>query len=264
MSTSSHRRASPWLQRKISEHARAAPPTEQTSRARRVSQSLGHHSIAVATQGEVLPKPLQRNNNRMSARRQPQADQKPLIPSTAEPSIRRPTADEWFHAVSEEPPLSAATVTEPPSIPATDPHVSNRRKAVLAALGALALLGIAAIGVIWTLTTNDGTSDLAKCDTWLRTQFVNHPEIITSTQNANAAVVAIQDQRTADCPRNAWNPLVSSITKTREGSIEVTFVTVGRTSNGQPVTMPAAGKPRWIYLAAETGGTQRPPATCRP
>ena len=177
----------------------------------------------------------------MFARQQPQTDQTPLIPPTAEPSPRRPTADEWFHAVSDEPSASESHAHQ----------AGSQKKPVLAAVGVLALLAITAISIIWMLTTNDDNSDLTQCDTWLRTQFVNYPEITTSTRNANAAVAAIQEQRTADCPRNAWNPLVSNITKTPDGNIEVRFATVGRTSNGQSATMTAAGQSRWIYMAAE-------------
>ena len=182
----------------------------------------------------------------MFERQQQYTGQTPLTPPTAKPSPRRPTADEWFHAVSVEPP-----VIEPPVIESQDRQSGSQKRPILIGIGALALLAITVISVIWTLTTTDDTSDLAKCDTWLRAQFVNHAETTASARNANAVVGAVQDQRAADCPRNAWNPLVSSITQTRYGNIEVRFATAGRTPNGQAVTMPAAGTPRWIYVAAE-------------
>ena len=192
----------------------------------------------------------------MFVRQQTRKAQTPLIPPTAEPSTRRPTADEWFHVVSDEPPASEPQASEPqasePQASEPQDHQAGSRKTpALAVVGVLTILIIAVIGIISILTTNGGTSDLAKCDTWLRAQFVNSPEITASARNANAAVAAIQEQRAADCPRNAWSPLVSNITQTQDGNIEVRFAATGRTSNGQAVTMPAAGTPRWLYAAAE-------------
>ena len=182
----------------------------------------------------------------MFERQQQYTGQTPLIPPTAKPSPRRPTADEWFHAVSVEPPA-----IEPPAIEPHDHQSGSQKRPILIGIGALALLAITVIGVIWTLTANDDTSNLAKCDTWLREQFAHHAETTASVRNANAVVGAVQDQRAADCPRNAWNPLVSSIAQTRDGNIEVRFATAGRTPNGQAVTMPATGTPRWLYVAAQ-------------
>ena len=73
-------------------------------------------------------------------------------------------------------------VTEPPAIESQDRQSGSQKRPILIGIGALALLAITVIGVIWTLTTTDDASDLAKCDTWLRAQFVHHAETTASVQ----------------------------------------------------------------------------------
>ena len=132
------------------------------------------------------------SRKQVSMRQQPQTDQTPLIPPTAGPSTLRPTADEWFHVVSDEPLVSEPPTSEPPASEPQDHQAGSRKTPALAVVGALTIQIIAAIGITWILTTNGGTSDLAKCDTWLRAQLVNSPGIAASARNANAAIAAIQ------------------------------------------------------------------------
>ena len=89
---------------------------------------------------------------------------------------------------------------------------------------------------------------LTVCDTWLRAQLRSS----TATPNTNAtndAIKAIQAGRPAQCPPGAWNPVVNDLGRDHLGNIDVRFRTTNTNLLGTSVTMPADGKPRWVYLA---------------
>ena len=90
-------------------------------------------------------------------------------------------------------------------------------------------------------------TDLTVCDTWLREQLDS--PAVTSVQDANAAITDIQANRPNQCPPGAWNPVVDNVAKDYVGNIDVKFWITNTNLRGTPVTMPADGTPRWVYLA---------------
>ena len=89
---------------------------------------------------------------------------------------------------------------------------------------------------------------LTVCDTWLRAQL-NSSTATPNTNATNDAIEAIQAGRPAQCPPGAWNPVVNDLGRDHLGNIDVKFWTTNKNLRGTAVTMPADGKPRWVYLA---------------
>ena len=85
------------------------------------------------------------------------------------------------------------------------------------------------------------------CDAWLREKLAS-PKV-SSAQNANAAIKAIQDNSPNQCAPSAWNPVVRTTAKDHVGNIDVQFWKTKIKLQGTAVTMPAEGSQRWVYLA---------------
>ena len=91
---------------------------------------------------------------------------------------------------------------------------------------------------------------LAQCDTELRAQLTV-PELTPSVANANATIIAIQQQRTDSCRAKYWNPLVTNADSDHLGNIDIKLHTGPGNADGTAVTTPADGRQRWVYLAEE-------------
>ena len=115
----------------------------------------------------------------------------------------------------------------------------------------MALLTVVAIAAVAASVLSDNEADPSKCDALLRKQLVNSPQVSANTANANATVSAIQDQRTNECRKDAWNPVVTSIARHRGGNIEVEFSTTGGISRNAAITTPEINAARWLYVATE-------------
>ena len=143
-------------------------------------------------------------------------------------------------------------------------------KSILIGVGGGVLLVAAAIALIaFSLTDNEPTDNsnaYLKCDAWLQQQLVGSPHAAANAENANTVVDYVQSQRPDSCPPEAWNPLVTDITKDHEGNIDISFSTTTGNIRGTAVTMPAESAPRWAYSADQNtwGPRQRTPDQTRP
>ena len=137
------------------------------------------------------------------------------------------------------------------------PHANRRPPwGKIVRIGIAAFCAIMAVIIVVAITMNIQPSGanppnqpgLTVCDTWLRAQLSSS----TATPNTNAtndAIKAIQAGRPAQCPPGAWNPVVNDLGRDHLGNIDVKFRTTNTNLLGTAVTMPADGKPRWVYLA---------------
>ena len=89
---------------------------------------------------------------------------------------------------------------------------------------------------------------LTSCDHWLRAQLRSY-DSTPNTHAANEEIENIQGWNPDQCPPGAWNPVVNKLGRDHVGNIDVRFQTTNTNLRGTAVTMPADGKPRWVYLA---------------
>ena len=89
---------------------------------------------------------------------------------------------------------------------------------------------------------------LTACDHWLRAQLRSY-DSTPNTHAANEDIENIQGWNPDQCPPGAWNPVVNDLGRDHLGNIDVKFLTTNTNLRGTAVTMPADGKPRWVYLA---------------
>ena len=133
------------------------------------------------------------------------------------------------------------------------PHYPKKKIIIGAIVGACALLAIPISIPLIALLSNDVPHDqpsLAKCDTWLRDQL-RSATATPNTHTTNEAINAIQTSTPAQCPPGAWNPWVNNLGRDHLGNIDIRFSTTTAAAHGAPITLPADGTQRWVYLAGD-------------
>ena len=90
---------------------------------------------------------------------------------------------------------------------------------------------------------------LAKCDAQLREQLLTASGATSEASTANTIITVIHAQRPDSCPPGAWNPVVNDVDNDHQGNVDIRFQTSSANVRGTPVTLPADGTPRWVYLA---------------
>ena len=131
---------------------------------------------------------------------------------------------------------------------------SNSTKVFL--IGIVAFFAIMAVIIVVTITliykpswgSQPDQRGLTACDHWLRAQLRSY-DSTPNTHAANEDIENIQGWNPDQCAPGAWNPVVNKLGRDHVGNIDVRFSTTTTNLRGTAVTMPADGKPRWVYLA---------------